>query len=121
MYIFLDDYREPEDVVWSHPLPSAVSDEWIIVRNYAEFTALLDSLDTAPTYIAFDHDLADAHYEGDFSNPDEKTGYDCAKYMCELAGTKWGVFPACIVHSLNPVGKANIELYIEGAKKHYDR
>lgn len=104
----------PCDVTWVK-LPHV---EWTIVRSYEEFTTLLESLDEAPAYIAFDHDLADAHYYGDFSNPDEKTGYDCAKALCEIALDKNWRIPPYAVHSLNPIGRENIEAYLENSKRY---
>ena len=112
MHIFLDDERKPGDVTWV-TLPSA---EWTIVRNYDEFVKLLDSLDEAPEFIAFDHDLADAHYKGDFSNPFEKTGMDCAKALFNICLDRGWKLPEFAVHSLNPSGRENINGYLNQAK-----
>lgn len=112
MYIFLDDYRQPNDVKWIE-LPKVMN--WAVVRDYDEFVALLDTLIIAPKFIAFDHDLADAHYNGDFSGP-EKTGYDCAKALIQHCLDKNWTVPDYLVHSLNPVGKENIINYLEWAK-----
>lgn len=114
MYIFIDDYRVPADVTWVD-LPTV---DWAIVSSYEEFEELLNTLDEEPCFIAFDHDLADAHYNGDFSNPDEKTGYDCAKLLVEHCMDKNWRIPAFEVHSLNPVGAENIRAYLENAKKY---
>lgn len=114
MYIFLDDERVPSDVKWAS-LPNV---DWTIVRSYDQFRSLVESLTEAPKFIAFDHDLADAHYAGDFSNPNEKTGYDCAKWFVEVCmNAEWKI-PDYVVHSLNPAGKENIEAYLENAKRH---
>lgn len=115
MFIFLDDYRVPSDVTW-YSLPKV---DWTIIRSFEEFKFLLDSLTEAPTYIAFDHDLADAHYKGDFSNPDEKTGMDCAKYYIEKCLEKGWKVSSFGVHSLNPDGKKNIETYLFNARIHH--
>jgi hypothetical protein len=117
MYIFLDDYRVPSDVKWI-ALPPRPDGSWTIVRSFEELKELLGTLDEAPEFIAFDHDLADAHYNGDFSNPDEKTGYDCAKLVASMAFHKWKTIPPYVVHSLNPIGKKNIEMFLENARKH---
>jgi len=112
-YIFLDDYRIPSDVSWT-TIPNV---DWTIVRNYNEFVKLIESCDEAPYFIAFDHDLADNHYVGDFSNPNEKTGMDCAKWLVEICQQrKWDI-PSFLVHSLNPIGAENITAYLENAKK----
>ena len=115
MFIFLDDYREPSDVTWAK-LPETF--HWVIVRNYEQFVMLIDNLMTPPAFIAFDHDLADAHYEGDFSNPDEKTGYDCAKALVDICLDHGWDIPEFIVHSLNPVGAENIRKFLQNAKEH---
>jgi hypothetical protein len=117
MYIFLDDCRVPEDVTW---ITIPQRSDWIVVRSYEEFVALLDTLEEAPDYIAFDHDLADAHYMGDFSNPDEKTGYDCAKHFVDVCILNGWAIPEFCVHSFNPIGATNIRTYLENARKHLE-
>lgn len=117
MHIFLDYYREPDEVTWGKNIPLFISTEWVVVRNYAEFVALVESLEETPKHIAFDHDLADAHYVGDFSNPDEKTGLDCAKKLVEICMERKWLLPEFSSHSLNPVGRENIIVYLENAKK----
>lgn len=112
--IFLDDYRSPEDVTWV-ALPDV---PYVVLRNYEEFVSYVEGLEEQPLFIAFDHDLADAHYAGDFSNPNEKTGMDCAKALVEIAMDKNWRIPPFTVHSLNPVGKENIECYLENARKY---
>jgi hypothetical protein len=114
MYIFLDDMRVPSDVTWVE-LPTGV--EWKVVRNFKEFAALLDSLEEPPTFIAFDHDLADNHYppHNDFSG--EKTGYECAKYLVEvMLCNDWKEVPPYAVHSMNIIGKQRIHKYLEWIK-----
>jgi hypothetical protein len=112
MHIFLDDERMPGDVTWLH-LPSA---EWTIVRNYEEFVTLLKSLEEAPKFVAFDHDLAAAHYLGDFSNPNEKTGLHCARALFDIALEKGWNMPKWTTHSLNPSGRENINGFLNQAK-----
>lgn len=112
--IFLDDYRVPEDVYWQI-LPKV---EYVIVRSYEEFVDCLLKLEEEPAFVAFDHDLADAHYTGDFSNPNEKTGYDCAKELVTICQARNWKLPEFIVHSLNFEGRRNIEQYLANAKRH---
>lgn len=107
MFIFLDDERVPSDVKWVS-LPNV---DWTIVRSYNQFRSLVESLTEAPKFIAFDHDLAD-------NRPQEKTGYDCAKWLVEVCiNAEWKI-PDYVVHSFNPIGKKNIEAYLENAKEH---
>lgn len=116
--LFLDDERNPNQVTWvSFPAPYYKFD---IVRNYLEFVIHVRSLGV-PDFVSFDHDLADVHYEamlrGSSDYGEEKTGYDCAKWLVHYCLEQGHVFPAFTVHSMNPVGKENIEKYIENASK----
>jgi hypothetical protein len=125
--LFLDDKRIPI-TVYNLILKDEryLREEWVIAKNYEEFQGLLLSKGI-PRLISFDHDLADEHYligmseeffGFDYSKCTEKTGMDCAKLlikMCLDFELKW--FPEYIVHSQNPVGKANISSYLRSYKK----
>jgi len=103
--LFLDDTRHAPDFTWD------------VVRSYDEFVAYITK-NGMPDIISFDHDLAFEHYpfndssfgycepprEIPYHRYTEKTGYDCAKWLCEngLKPKQW------LVHSMNPTGKANI-------------
>lgn len=62
------------------------------------------------------------NYTLDYNNIDEKTGYDCAKWLvqhwidmhpgCHLQRQTDFKFPTVYTHSANPVGSANIMGYI---------
>lgn len=89
--MFLDDIREPD------------YDVDIICRSY-NMAKLIIYKRGCPSFIAFDHDLGT-----------DKTGYDFAKYLVELDMNKVISFPenfTFCVHSANPVGKENIECYL---------
>lgn len=122
--LFLDDIRLPEQVKWVE-LPLG---PWIIVRNYDEFVKHIIK-NGLPSYIAFDHDLADEHYRPSMYNKDghytnyytdgtfkEKTGYDCAKWLIEYCMNNNRIFPEYEVHSMNPIGKINIRSIVENFK-----
>ncbi len=125
--IYLDDVRTP------------VETEWVVVRNYEEFVNLvketgLDNIEV----ISLDHDLGDSamseyfnnvspNYILDYTHINEKTGYDCAKWLVNEfydRNTKWSdlsrdvkrgkpfPFPLVYTHSANPIGSANIMGYI---------
>ena len=47
----------------------------------------------------------------------EKTGYECAKWLVDYCIKNYYDLPGFIVHSMNPVGKMNIELYLNNFKK----
>jgi len=118
-FLFLDDYRVPNDVKWVK-LPKC--DNWDIVRNYDEFTDYIKK-NGKPNFVAYDHDLADVHYTKsdfiDYNNYKEKTGYDCAKFLVLMCASKNIKHPNYIVHSMNPDGKANIESYINSYNKSF--
>jgi len=125
--IYLDDVRTPVDP------------QWIVVRSYEEFIAKVNELGLETIgIISLDHDLGDSamreyftnvspNYSLDYSNIDEKTGYDCAKWLVNHfydKNEKWSnklrdvkrastmQFPNVYVHSANPIGSANIMGYI---------
>ena len=118
--LFLDDVRIPTHVTWAN-VP--INQHYSIVRNYNEFVDLI-TLRGLPKFVCYDHDLADNHY-GDGLNSDvidytkyqEKTGYDCAKWLVSYCMEKNIKHPPYVVHSLNPAGKKNIECYIENYNK----
>lgn len=122
--IFLDDVRIPSKVTWVK-LPPV---EWTIVRNYDEFVNVIKK-QGMPSFIAFDHDLGEAHYNPSMYSDNkedynklydtfkERTGYDCAKWSVDYCMEQGLVFPEYVVHSMNPIGKTNIESYIEGYRR----
>ena len=83
--LYLDDVRNPK------------TNGWTIVRNYEEFVKHIEQ-NGLPDEISFDHDLGE----------DIKTGYDCAKWLCNYCWTNGIPIPTYNVHSANPVGRDNI-------------
>jgi hypothetical protein len=108
--LFLDDTRNAPDFTWD------------VVRSYEQFVAHVQ-LHGVPDVISFDHDLGFEHYPFNEESPGkeipydtykEKTGYHCAKWLIENHK-----LPAqYIVHSLNPVGAANIHFVMQAGYKH---
>lgn len=88
--LFVDDERYP------------VEDDWIIARSYEDAMWYVNNRGI-PDYISFDHDLGT-----------EKTGYDLAKSLCEVLMDTGAPMFSYYVHSQNPVGKTNIQNYLEG-------
>lgn len=118
--LFLDDVRIPTHVTWAE-VPK--NQHYSVVRNFNEFVDLI-SLRGLPKFVCYDHDLADSHYgdglnddEINYSKYQEKTGYDCAKWLVAYCLEKNVKHPPYVVHSLNPVGRKNIESYIENYNK----
>lgn len=144
--LFLDDEREPYlDPININKLGIEIfnfvsayyytkykpfkDENWIIVRNYKEFIKIIKRLGI-PDKVSFDHDLSDEHYPNydknsknlntiKYDNYTEKTGYDCAKWLCEYCKENNKKFPEYFIHSWNKIGAINIKTYIENCKKHY--
>jgi hypothetical protein len=126
--IFLDDIRVPTDVTWVN-IP--VDQHYSVVRSYKEFVDLITLRREVPKYVCYDHDLADPvgvfgilalrhnaaviglnNDEIPYNSYNEKTGYDCAKWLVNYCMERGIKHPPYIVHSMNPIGKLNIESYI---------
>jgi hypothetical protein len=119
----LDDIRSMDDVRKYTKLPDVPNEEWTIVRSYSEFVEVINKFGL-PTFVSFDHDLGTSHYGHGLNGDDipydsytEKTGYDAAKWLVEYCMNKGVKHPPYMVHSMNPVGKLNIESYIESYNK----
>ena len=96
--LFIDDERFPVD------------DSWIIVRSSAEAIQVVKDLGM-PSFISFDHDLG-----GDDISINFITWL--ANYLCYSTDD----FPKDFdyyVHSQNPVGKQNIEGWMQSIIKHF--
>lgn len=125
MKIFLDDIRIPRQVYSYIKNDIYLHFDWIVVRSYEEFVKYIEQVDLNQVeVISFDHDLADSHYEAvnqsgiiDYDLMQEKTGYDCAKWICEYCFEYKIKLPNYLVHSMNPVGGMNIKKYLENYKK----
>lgn len=100
--LFLDDEREPNKFL--NDIRA-----WVVVRNYSQFVEVI-TRNGLPNFISFDHDLADEHYvqSVDYSRFKEKTGYDCARWLIEYCMRTAQPLPDWQVHSMNPVGRINI-------------
>lgn len=92
--LFLDDVRNPK------------KEGWTIVRNYEEFINHI-SLNGLPEELSFDHDLGE----------EQKTGYDCAKWLCDYCWGNGLPIPDYNVHSANPVGRDNIISILQSFEK----
>ena len=119
--LFLDDIRNPPEAIGLVPLELEqiyLQGDWCIVRSYFDFCKSIQK-SGLPDLISFDHDLADDRYK---LYPDdsytEKTGYECAKWLVDWCLENNKQLPKFVVHSANPVGKKNIEMYLNNATKH---
>jgi hypothetical protein len=135
--LFLDDIRTLRQTAEMTNDSSYVEEEWLIVRNYNEFTLTVTDMfkdGYFPLLVSFDHDLGYEHTSYYFNNgghenpPDplkadfkEKTGYDCAKWLVDFCIDNKIELPKYVVHSKNPVGKKNIEGYFESYLKQLEK
>lgn len=126
-HLFLDDLRMPKDVKWIE-LPLVA---WVIVRNYQQFVETIQR-DGLPQSIAFDHDLADEHYQEyevahdkkmvtfgtiRYDKLVEKTGYHCAQWLAQYCVDNKLPIPPYYLHTLNGVGRQNMFSVLESARK----
>ena len=112
--LFLDDQRMPADAGFYTGNKLFFDYIFVIARSSREAKELIEERG-CPEFISFDHDLADAHYAGDFSG--EETGYNFAHWLIYKDIANRGKFIpkdfGYVVHSMNPVGKENIEKLLE--------
>ena len=111
--LYLDDVRTPNGT------------DWVIARDYKEFVSLIKLYGLGNfEVISLDHDLGDSamveyytnvknNYELNYENIiNEKTGYDCCKFLVSESMTTNVPLPQIYVHSANPIGSANMMGYI---------
>ena len=111
MNIFIDDERLPEDVTWEN-LPKV---DWKIIRTYREFCNTLQEFNP-PENISFDNDLADFSNDGKM---EEKTGYDCVKFLIDYCEFHDFQLPKGIFyHTKNPIGRGNMKSAIESYRQY---
>jgi len=129
--LFLDDVRSPKDAIGLVPDKHNKfywENDWDVVKDYNEFVLYIET-NGVPKFVSFDHDLGDTAMDEyfrnvatkgtlNYENIKEKTGFDCAKFLVEYCMDENQPLPEYLVHSANPVGKKNIESYLENAKKH---
>jgi len=90
--IYLDDERFPK-----------TKRNWLIVRNYKQFTKVFKKYHPLTQYVSFDNDLG----------PNQPEGYDCAKWLVK----ENIVLKDFNVHSANPVARENITCLLNNWKK----
>ena len=106
--MFIDDERNLGDVTWVRYWDFSqcqdISD-WVVVRNQEEVEKTIQEFGF-PYFISFDHDLGD-HIP---------TGFDITKMLVEKLMDGVYSLPenfSFVVHSKNPIGKKNIEMYLD--------
>lgn len=114
--LWLDDIRDPNTNDWLDrfsPVKPIYNYYIVWVKSYKEFKAWIDS-NGLPAAICFDHDL------GDFGD-NEKTGYDCAKYLVQFCMDNNLDIPKFDVQSSNGPGADNIRAYLLNYHKFYEK
>lgn len=128
--LFLDDERLPSQcVAYMRRRVGATSllyddPNWVVVKDFVSFCNCVEHNFLAnrwwPEVVSFDHDLADEHYHHAMNEgrevyekylkeqSKEKTGYDCAVWFFEFAGTHQLELPHILIHTMNPVGLERI-------------
>jgi hypothetical protein len=120
--LFLDDFREPLDVLeyseYSEHLTNYVILAWDVVKSYKEFIHYI-KINGLPDIVSFDHDLHEEHYSPlMYASPKEynslyktfkeKTGFHAAKWLKRYIKRNSMPPPIIYCHSRNPIGKNNI-------------
>ena len=122
--LFLDDFRTPE-MAFSDCLRDVrfLKEEWVIAQSHNDFVNIVQEkfLDNSfPKLVAFDHDLADVHYEHINNSSEwwaeyyansnsEKTGYHSAKWFIEFVIDNKLRMPDVLIHTRNQSGGLNIK------------
>ena len=117
MKLFLDDNRTPDEVVGDF----YEQDGWVIVANYHEFVSFVME-EGVPEIVSFGHDLAEEHYEIDWWDvyelgvkpvTSEPTGLECLRWLLNFCADSKVSLPVMLCHSMNPVGREQIQKLIK--------
>lgn len=101
--LLLDDLRDVNQVFEYTKQKVFLTQSWFIVKTYQEFIiCIIDN--GLPEFLSFDHDLG----EGSMINGEEKSGYDCAKWLIDYCINNQADLPTYFCHSMNPVGSEKI-------------
>lgn len=128
--LWLDDVRNPLEDSWIvfSPIPPPFKTVW--VKSYSEFVEWIIK-NGLPGAICFDHDLGmdvalEARSKGmskrksRLLKQQEKTGYDCAKWLVDYCMDNNLTLPPYNIQSANPVGKENINGLLKSFIKNYE-
>jgi hypothetical protein len=127
-------------LLWLDDIRNPLEDDWLVfspienpkvfwVKSYQEFTDwIIDN--GLPDGICFDHDLGLPNHFSRINNGiskrqsrkqkiQEKTGYDCAKWLVDYCMDYNKPLPLYNIQSANPVGKDNINGLLKSFLKNY--
>lgn len=114
--VWIDDIRDPQEPTWQNWIKKNFGTNdfditWI--KSYKKFVDFVDK-NGLPSNISLDHDL------GDVEDPNnEKTGYDCAKYIVDYCMDNDRDIPNYRIQSDNGPGRENIDKYLQNYHKFY--
>ena len=114
--VWIDDIRDPQESTWQNWIKKNFGTNdfditWI--KSYKEFVDFVDK-NGLPSNVSLDHDL------GDVEDPNnEKTGYDCAKYIVDYCMDNDRDIPNYRIQSDNGPGRENIDKYLQNYHKFY--
>lgn len=127
--LYLDDVRKPSASFDYTKNKIYIDLNWVVVKDFDEFVKYVNE-NGLPEIVSFDHDLADEHYHKDmykgseynklYDKFEEKTGYDCVKWMVDYCIDNGKKFPKWYLHTMNPAGRMNMESYIKNYLKHFE-
>jgi hypothetical protein len=114
--LWLDDLRDPSQGQFKIWLNLAFGENLDVtwVKDYDEFIKYFKK-NEMPYAISFDHDLGNELT--DHPELNEKTGLDCAKWIVDYCMNNAVRLPKYFVHSANPVGRENIQSYLDNYLK----
>jgi hypothetical protein len=117
--LWLDDLRDPSQGQFKIWLNLAFGENLDVtwVKDYDEFVKYFKK-NEMPYAISFDHDLGNELT--DHPELNEKTGLDCAKWIVDYCMNNAVRLPKYFVHSANPVGRENIQSYLDNYLKFTD-
>lgn len=118
--LWLDDLRDPSQGQFKIWLNLAFGENLDVtwVKSYDEFVKYFKH-NEMPYAISFDHDISSFELTDDLDS-NEKTGLDCAKWIVDYCMNNAVRLPKYFVHSANPVGRENIQSYLDNYLKFTD-
>lgn len=117
--LWLDDYRNPfeDNSKWLVFSPIEQPFKVIWCKSYEDFKEEI-MYNGLPDAICFDHDLDPNQGIEGLEIIDEKTGYDCAKWLIWWCTEHKLQLPLYNIQSANPIGKENIDKLLKNYLKH---
>jgi|GEM_PF-5801746 hypothetical protein len=107
--VLLDDYQDQEDLFYSTRNELYLSNGWLVVRSYEEFTANISGYlrrGAFPRLVSVSSTISTLHISGRENGVEcftEKTGNDCLSWLQEFAARNSLDMPTVLVHSQSEV------------------